>query len=77
MAIGYKRTVEELLDPDGHGVPPMDTGPLFRTFPYLERGIGGYPSQTRLIFYMVNNPRPLEEEMALSGIWYLPPGPPR
>ena len=63
-ARGYERTVEELLHPDQYGEPRIDPGILFRTFPYIESGVADRGS-TRHIWYLINNPRPLEEKVAL------------
>ena len=61
---GMRPTVEELLDPVGHGVPEIDVDMLFRTFPYIESGTGPPSASNRHMFYLCNNPRPLEEKIA-------------
>ena len=68
-ATGYEETVEELLDPDGHGVPPMNPELLIRTYPFMEAGFGPPSSSSRHIFYLINNPRPLEEKISL--FWHM------
>ena len=68
-AKGYEETVEELLEPEKHGVPAMDPKLLFRTYLYLESGIGPPSATTRHVYYLINNPRPLEEKMAL--FWHM------
>ena len=35
-ARGYEATVEELVDPEGHGIPRVDTDVLLRYYPSLE-----------------------------------------
>ena len=65
VAKGYEATVEELLDPEGHGLPPVDTDILYRYYPSLE--ITGAPPNARanFMYHMINTKRPLEEKMAL------------
>ena len=62
---GYEATVEELVDPDGHGMPKVDTDVLLRYYPSLE--IPGAPPNGRSewVYQMINTKRPLEEKMAL------------
>ena len=69
VAVGYEATVEELLDPDGNGVPEIDVDMLFRTFPYIESGVGPPSASNRHMFYLCNNPRPLQEKVAL--LWHM------
>ena len=69
VAKGYEETVEELLEPDGHGVPPMNPELLLRTYPFMEAGFGPPSSSSRHIFYLINNPRPLEEKISL--FWHM------
>ena len=69
VARGYEQTVEDLLDPDTHGVPKMDTDVLLRTYLYLQSGVGPPSGSNRHVYYLINNPRPLEEKMAL--LWHM------
>ena len=69
VAVGYEATVEELLNPDGHGVPEIDVDMLFRTFPYIESGVGPPSASNRHMYYLCNNPRPLQEKVAL--LWHM------
>ena len=57
--------MEELVDPDGHGMPKVDTDVLLRYYPSLE--IPGAPPNGRSewVYQMINTKRPLEEKMAL------------
>ena len=66
VARGYEQVVEELLDPDEYGIPPMDDRLLIRVQPAL-CGYGGNPKDacTHHMHCLINNPRPLEEKMAL------------
>jgi len=63
---GYEATVEELLEPDLHSVPPIDEGPMYRHHPGFENP-GGNPTngQADWMFRLINTARPLEEKMAL------------
>ncbi len=65
VAKGYEATVEELVDPETFGVPPVDTDILFRYYPSLE--IPGAPpnGRSRVVYHMIQTQRPLEEKMAL------------
>ena len=65
VAKGYEATVEELVDPERFGVPPVDTDILFRYYPSLE--IPGAPpnGRSRVVYHMIQTQRPLEEKMAL------------
>ena len=66
VAKGYEATVEELVDPEGHGIPPIDEGMIFRHNPGYEIP-GGNPTngQAQWMYRLINTPRPLEEKMAL------------
>ncbi|MBM3925962.1 MAG: DUF1800 domain-containing protein [SAR202 cluster bacterium] len=63
---GYEATVEELLDPEAHGIPPIDEAVMYRHEPCFEIG-GGVPynSQSHWMYRLINTPRPLEEKMVL------------
>ena len=69
VAKGYEETVEELLDPVGHGIPETDLDLLLRTHLYLESGIGPPNASDRHIYYLCTNPRVLEEKIAL--LWHM------
>ena len=69
VAKGYEQTVEELLDPRKYGIPPTDTDILFRTQHFLEAGNDPPAAQSVHIYHLINNPRPLEEKMAL--LWHM------
>ena len=65
-ANGYEATIEELLDPQAHGISPIDEAVMFRAQPCFEIG-GGVPtnSQSEWMYRLINTPRPLEEKMVL------------
>ena len=69
VAKGYEETVEELLDPEGHGVPGIDLDILLRTHLYLESAIGPPAASNRHVYYLCNNPRVLQEKIAL--LWHM------
>ena len=62
----YEDVVEELLDPEGHGIPPIDEDILYR---HVNTSIPGASAllgaQANILFHMINTERPLEEKMAL------------
>ena len=62
----YRDVVEELLDPEGHGIPPLDEDICFR---HVNTSIPGASAllgaQANILFHMINTERPLEEKMAL------------
>ena len=66
VARGYEATVEELLEPDSHGIPENDEDLLFRHAPgtMLPGGVP-LPGQANYIWQMINTRRPLEEKIAL------------
>ncbi len=65
-AKGYEATVEELVDPDAHGVPHVDEDNFYRHHPAAENP-GGNPTngQANWMYRLINTPRPLEEKMTL------------
>ena len=65
LAKGYDRVVDELVDPEEYGIPPMDANLLHRVYPSLESGTIPPEAASIHIYHLVNNPRPLEEKMAL------------
>ena len=66
VAKGYEATVEELVDPDRHGIPKNDEDLLFRHFPsgMLPGGVP-FQGQANYMWQMINTSRPLEEKVAL------------
>lgn len=66
VARGYEATVEELVDPESHGIPQVDIYNFFRHHPAAENA-GGNPTngQANWMYRLINNPRPLEEKMTL------------
>ena len=68
VAKGYEVTVEELLDPDGHNIPEIDTAVLYRYIPCMQIVGDPYSLRALLVYRMVNSERPLEEKVAL--LWH-------
>ena len=66
LAKGYEATVDELVYPEEHGIPPIDESIIFRHNPGFEIP-GGLPhnGQGHWMYRLINTPRPLEEKMAL------------
>ena len=66
VARGYEATVDELVYPEDHGIPPLDEGIMFRHSPGFEIP-GGNPTngQAQMMYRLINTPRPLEEKMVL------------
>ena len=70
VAKGYEATVEELLNPDAHGIPSIDEGVMFRHYPEWEIcGANHHPGQAHWMYRMIHTPRPLEEKMTL--LWHM------
>ena len=69
VAKGYEATVEELIDPEGAGVPGLDTFLMYRYHPMNE--IPGAPpyGSMNFMYYMLTTKRPLEEKMTL--FWHM------
>ena len=65
VARGYQATVEELLDPDGHNIPVVDTDTLFRYYPSTVCTQAPTAGRSRVIYHMITSKRPLEEKMTL------------
>ena len=65
VAKGYEQTVEELVDPDRHDIPRVDTDVLYRYYPALEMPGGPPDGRSNLIYHMINTERPLQEKVAL------------
>jgi uncharacterized protein (DUF1800 family) len=66
---GYEATVEELIDPDAHGVPKVDIFKLYRYHPMTEVPPNPSSAQMNLIFQFIRTQRPLEEKMML--FWHM------
>ena len=66
VAKGYEATVEEFVDPEGHGIPKVDEDNFYRHHPASENA-GGNPTngQAQWMYRLINSPRPLEEKMTL------------
>ena len=65
VAQGYKKTVEELVDPPD-AVPRADHHLLFRFIPSTETGgPTPVPGAAQWLYHMINTQRPLEEKMTL------------
>ena len=69
-AKGYEATVGELLDPEAHGIPPLDESIIYRHNPGFELPGGNpIPGQAHWMYRLINTPRPLEEKMVL--FWHM------
>ena len=64
-AKGYEATVEELLEPEVHGIPPFHEGILYRHFHGFRNPGNPLNMQSNWMYRMINSPRPLEEKMVL------------
>ena len=66
VAKGYEATVEELLEPEKHGIPQNDEDLLFRHAPgsVLPGGVP-FQGQASYMWQMVNTTRPLQEKVTL------------
>ena len=64
-AKGYEATVEELLDPDGHNIPGVETDILFRYYPGVNYPQAPSVGRSNLMYHMLTTKRVLEEKMAL------------
>ena len=65
VAAGYEATVEELLDPEAHAIPPFHEGILFRHMYGFRNPGNPLNMQGNWMYRMINTPRPLEEKMVL------------
>ena len=68
VARGYEATVEELLDPESHGIPPLDTDELFRMTPGFKVPANPENMSGYWMYRLINTPRPLEEKVSL--LWH-------
>ena len=68
VAKGYEATVEELLDPEAHGIPELDTDELFRMTPGFKVPANPENMSGYWMYRFINTPRPLEEKIAL--LWH-------
>ena len=67
-AKGYEATVEELLEPDAHGIPPVDEVLMNRFQPNLEFSSGRY-SGAHFMYHLIHTQRSLEEKITL--LWHM------
>ena len=65
---GYENVVDELVDPDGHGIPKMNIDYFFRYYPTLESSNPIPQGRSHLVYHFINSPRQLEEKMTL--LWH-------
>ena len=68
-ARGYEATVEELLDPDAHGIPEVDLHTFNRYHPLAEAEASTEKSSLTFMYYLLTTQRPLEEKMTL--LWHM------
>ena len=64
-AKGYEATVEELLDPEAHGIPPFNEGILYRHLQGFRNPGNPLHMQGNWMYRMINTPQPLVEKMVL------------
>ena len=64
-AKGYQRTVDELTDPIGFGVPGVDRDILYRYYPSQEVPPAPPDARGNLVYHMIASQRSLEEKMVL------------
>ena len=67
-AKGYEQLVEELVDPQAHGIPGMDKAFLFRYYPNIESANPIPQGRSHMVYHMINSPRQLQEKMTL--LWH-------
>ena len=65
VARGYEATVEELVDPDGFGLPGVDQDILYRYYPSQEVAPAPPDARGNMVYHMIVSQRPLEEKMTL------------
>ena len=68
-AKGYEATVEELVDPDAHGVSEYDDLTLARYFPDMEVPSAPAMGTANFMYHLYTTPRPLVEKMTL--FWHM------
>ena len=64
-AKGYEATVEELLDPEAHGIPPFNEGILYRHLQGFRNPGNPLHMQGNWMYRMINTPQPLVEKVVL------------
>ena len=64
-AKGYEATVEELLDPEAHGIPPFNEGILYRHLHGFRNPGNPLHMQSNWMYRMINSPWPLVEKVTL------------
>ncbi len=68
-AKGYEATVEELLDPDVHGIPPVDEMLMIRFYPGTDSPRTAERGEEHFMYHMLTSQRPLEEKITL--FWHM------
>jgi hypothetical protein len=66
---GYEATVEELIDPDAHGVPRYDDLTLARYYPDMEVPSAPAMGTSNFMYHLYTTHRPLQEKMTL--FWHM------
>ena len=64
-AKGYEATVEELLEPEAHDIPPFNEGILYRHLHGFRNPGNPLHMQGNWMYRMINTPQPLVEKMVL------------
>ena len=69
VAKGYEAMVEELLDPEAHGIPPVDELLMGRFHPDIVIADVQAIGATNFMYHLITTQRPLEEKMTL--FWHM------
>jgi len=66
---GYEQTVDELIDPDSHGVPHYDDLTLARYYPDMEVPSAPAMGGANFMYHLYTTQRPLQEKITL--FWHM------
>ena len=69
VARGYEATVEELIDPNGSGLPSVDEIQMGRYHPEIVYPALPAQGASNFMYHMLHTQRPLEEKMTL--FWHM------
>ena len=74
---GYEATVEELLDPQAHGIPELDTDELFRMTPGFKVPANPENMSGYWMYRFINTRAPSKKKSPSSGTTSSPPATPK